>query len=172
MMIIIFIFSKQIKQNMQFNWAESNVAFKVAAAPVKKTKVEGKRKAEQEKLETSTQASSKDSQSESGIEICRDFLRGKCWYGKDCWYSHAVKEFKAEQKANGACKHFFRDHKCVRGDACKYSHDAEWLAQQQEKNKGKNCYNIIRDGKCHAGDACFFNHVGVKKFAFAYAKLN
>ena len=99
-------------------------------------------------------------------------MKGKCRFGRDCYYSHDVKGFRAEQKANGPCKRHFRDNNCYRGDACMFSHDAELLNEMKLQNKHKKCAKLFKYGDCRDGHACLFNHVGVQKFALAYAKLN
>ena len=96
-------------------------------------------------------------------------MKGKCRFGRDCYYSHDVKSFRADQKANGPCKYYFRDENCKR-ETCRFTHDREWLNEQKLQNKGKNCAKLIRYGNCNDGAACLFNHVGVQKFALAYAK--
>ena len=108
----------------------------------------------------------------AAFDMCRDFMKGRCRFGRDCYYSHDVKGFRAEQKENGPCWYHFNNKKCFNGDLCRYTHDLEWLNEQKLKNKRKDCGKLIKTGRCENGAACLFNHVGVQKFAFAYAKLN
>ena len=174
---------------MQFNWGDETflkvvkeeakvekVVKKIAKKPMAEVSMKKvAKKAEAEKFEVaSTQASeeTKSTVSNAGIDICRDFLKGACRFGKECYYSHNISAHRAKQYKNGPCRNFFNNFYCKQKQACKYTHDEKWLKEQQFKNKNKNCRKLIENGKCMNGDACLFNHTGVKKFALAFAKMD
>ena len=50
--------------------------------------------------EASTVASEKDMKAtkkeHAAFDMCRDFMKGRCRFGRDCYYSHDVKGFRAE----------------------------------------------------------------------------
>merc|ERR1719222_400297 len=90
------------------------------------------------------------------LEICRDFVHGRCKRTtKKCRFSHDIEAHKDDQIANGPCGRHFRYRSCRFGNACKFTHDAEWLHQQRVENG--RCRAFVT-GYCKAGKACEFYH--------------
>jgi hypothetical protein len=109
-----------------------------------------------------------------GVEICRNFAKGKCNRGDECQYSHGVAastgpaptKTRAPRASGGArstgpkeCNEFADGGECSYGDECRYKHgpsDKRDLSVKKRREPGP-CYQFA-EGKCEYGTECRFSH--------------
>ncbi|KAF7806737.1 putative transcription factor C3H family [Senna tora] len=77
------------------------------------------------------------------ISYCRHYVKGRCYEGDKCKYSHDI---VPETKSKPCC-HFAR-HSCMKGDDCPFDHQLSKYP----------CSNFVTKGSCSRGGACMFSH--------------
>jgi len=103
-----------------------------------------------------------------GVEICRNYSKGRCRFGDDCKWAHEgdtqQQEPRRERKpkATGAC-YKFSEGQCEFGDECRFrhgDHDTRDLAAIREATrKPAGLCNQWRDnGSCAYEDKCRYSH--------------
>ncbi|XVE54061.1 hypothetical protein DITRI_Ditri03aG0052100 [Diplodiscus trichospermus] len=77
------------------------------------------------------------------VTYCRHYLKGRCYEGEKCKYSHDTVPLTKSQP----CSHFAR-HSCMKGDDCPFDHQLSKYP----------CTNYLTKGFCGRGDGCLFSH--------------
>ncbi|XP_022754870.1 zinc finger CCCH domain-containing protein 65-like isoform X2 [Durio zibethinus] len=77
------------------------------------------------------------------VTYCRHYLKGRCYEGEKCKYSHDTVPLTKSQP----CSHFAR-HSCLKGDECPFDHQLSKYP----------CINYMTKGFCGRGDDCLFSH--------------
>ena len=79
---------------------------------------------------------------------CKDYLRGVCKWGQDCWFDHpgATKE---RPNLRPVCKNYLNG-RCVKSETpCKYRHvtQAEYDLEKEEKKRSSSVRRKISDSQ-------------------------
>ncbi|OMO67272.1 Zinc finger, CCCH-type [Corchorus capsularis] len=77
------------------------------------------------------------------VSYCRHYLKGRCYEGEKCKYSHDTVPLTKSQP----CCHFARQS-CMKGDECPFDHELSKYP----------CTSFMTKGSCVRGDACLFSH--------------
>ncbi|XP_027341158.1 uncharacterized protein LOC113854397 isoform X2 [Abrus precatorius] len=77
------------------------------------------------------------------VSYCRHYLKGKCYEGDKCQFSHDTVPLTKSKP----CVHFTR-HSCMKGDDCPFDHQLSKYP----------CTNFVSRGSCSRGDTCMFSH--------------
>ncbi|XP_021275761.1 zinc finger CCCH domain-containing protein 65 [Herrania umbratica] len=77
------------------------------------------------------------------VTYCRHYLKGRCYEGEKCKYSHDTVPLTKSQP----CSHFARQS-CMKGDECPFDHQLSKYP----------CINYMTKGFCGRGDDCLFSH--------------
>ncbi|KAJ4950467.1 hypothetical protein NE237_027299 [Protea cynaroides] len=86
------------------------------------------------------------------VTYCTHYLRGRCWQGDSCKYSHDT----IPLTKSTPCKHFARNL-CLKGDDCPFDHELSKYP----------CDNYMSKGSCIRGDKCLFSHKILPKEPFS-----
>ncbi|XWS17420.1 hypothetical protein CRYUN_Cryun33cG0065800 [Craigia yunnanensis] len=77
------------------------------------------------------------------VTYCRHYLKGRCYEGEKCKYSHDTVPLTKSQPCS-----YFAHHSCMKGDDCPFDHQLSKYP----------CINHMTKGFCSRGDDCLFSH--------------